>query len=194
MSKYKYIDAEKLKAEIQRRFKGLREEYERTASFRCDGGMDELDKLEQFIDSLQQEQPEADLDAEIEKMIYDPLYDIGGVAIKGATAYITVEDVADLARHFAEWGAIHLNARKEEYERLSHTLAIGFIRILDENRPDGKMNLSNSECTDIELAFKNQDWTKLARYVKKYTNQEDKPRTSEEESDDCGMACGCCGC
>lgn len=87
-----------------------------------------------------------------------------------------------------------LLTKETEYERLSHTLAIGFIRILDENRPDGKMNLSNGECTDIELAFKNQDWTKLAGYVKKYTNQEDKPRTSEEESDDCGMACGCCGC
>ena len=58
-----------------------------------------------------QEQSEADLDAEIERMIYDPFYDLDGVAIKGATAYITVEDVADLARHFYELG---LNARKEE--------------------------------------------------------------------------------
>lgn len=52
--------------------------------------------------------PEADLEAEIKRMIYEPFYDLNGVAIKGATAYITVEDVANIARHFAEWGAEHL--------------------------------------------------------------------------------------
>jgi len=59
-------------------------------------------------DAVVVEQPQADLEAEVKKWVYDPFYDLNGVAIKGATAYITVEDVATIARHFAEWGAEHL--------------------------------------------------------------------------------------
>ena len=103
----RFIDAEKLKAEIQRRFNELNEEYERTASFRCDGGMDELDKLDTFIDSLQQEQPEADLEQEYKKW-WD------SVKTKINIEHTMEWYMHEAARRFAEWGVIHHNARKEK--------------------------------------------------------------------------------
>lgn len=48
------------------------------------------------------------LEKEIERCVIEPYYDLNGVAVKGATAYLTVNDVADIARHFAQWGAEHL--------------------------------------------------------------------------------------
>lgn len=65
----------------------------------CDHGLRE---------PLESEKPNQDeLEKEIERCIIEPYYDLDGVAVKGATAYITVNDVADIARHFAEWGAEH---------------------------------------------------------------------------------------
>jgi len=49
-----------------------------------------------------------DLEEEIKRCVYEPFFDLDGVAVKGATHYLTVEDVADIARHFAQWGAEHL--------------------------------------------------------------------------------------
>ena len=46
--------------------------------------------------------------------------------------------------------------------------AITFWTYLDENRPEGKMCLSNGECADIEKAFIEHDWAKILRYAKKY--------------------------
>ena len=50
-----------------------------------------------------------------------------------------------------------------------HQLAIKFMNYLDENRPEGKMGLSNSECEDIDKAFKENDWEKIIRYANKYS-------------------------
>ena len=44
-----------------------------------------------------------DLEREIKHYVYDPYFDLNGVAVKGATDYLTVEDVADIAKHFAQW-------------------------------------------------------------------------------------------
>ena len=44
-----------------------------------------------------------DLETEVERCVYEPFFDLDGVAVKGATHYLTVEDVADIARHFAQW-------------------------------------------------------------------------------------------
>ena len=109
-----YIDAEELKQKIE----SLKKVYNNSNrvihgvsdAFRQDGRVAMCDDIISEIESLQQEQPNADLEAEVKEMIYDSFYDLGGVAIQGATKYITVEDVADLARHFAEWGTIHPNA------------------------------------------------------------------------------------
>lgn len=48
------------------------------------------------------------LEEEIQHQVYDCLFDLDGVAIKGTSAYASVDDVAYIARHFAQWGAEHL--------------------------------------------------------------------------------------
>ena len=57
---------------------------------------------------------------------------------------------------------------KEIYQAAKHDLAIKFMNYLDENRPEGKMSLSNGECEDIDKAFKENDWEKVMRYANKY--------------------------
>lgn len=59
----------------------------------------------------------------------------------------------------------------ESYNKIKRILANGFMDILDANRPQGKMCLSNGECMDIDDAFDKQDWDKLSRYVDKYSKQ-----------------------
>lgn len=58
--------------------------------------------------------------------------------------------------------------REEIYQSAKHDLAIKFMNYLDENRPEGKMNLSNGECEDIDKAFRENDWAKILRYIEKY--------------------------
>ncbi len=59
--------------------------------------------------------------------------------------------------------------REEIYHAAKHNLAIWFMNYLDENRPEGKMSLSNGECEDIDKAFKENDWAKIMRYIEKYS-------------------------
>lgn len=68
------------------------------------------------------------------------------------------------------------------YQATKHDLAIRFMNYLDENRPEGKMSLSNGECEDIDKAFKENDWTKIIQYAKKYLIQsEQKPAEWSED-------------
>ncbi len=98
----KYIDAENLKTKI----KGLQ----------CEQGFDtgEAERAYQsaikdilaIITSLQQEQPGVDLELELKKE-----------ATKFAQSkefWNEENPLLSTARHFAKWGAIHLNTRKEE--------------------------------------------------------------------------------
>jgi hypothetical protein len=67
-----------------------------------------LGKVRDFLNTLEvkevQEEPASkDLEREIKHYVYDPYFDLNGVAVKGATDYLTVEDVADIARHFVQW-------------------------------------------------------------------------------------------
>ena len=56
----------------------------------------------------EKEQPVCEgLEEEIKRCVYEPFFDLNGVAIKGSSSYISVEDVAEIARHFAQWGAKH---------------------------------------------------------------------------------------
>jgi len=47
---------------------------------------------------------EVDLEKHLKEDIEDVFFDLNGVAVKGATHYLTVEDVKDIAKHFFELG------------------------------------------------------------------------------------------
>ena len=94
----KHIDAEKLKKAIED--KGL------DCSFALK--MERLDTLA-LIDGLQQEQPEVDLEKELEKWRHDHFKGKRNGDYNGE--YLERESQLDLAHHFYELG---LNARKEE--------------------------------------------------------------------------------
>lgn len=100
----KYIDAEKLIAEIRK-----------LCSESCISEEDEYyeyakSEIIDIIDSLQQEQPEEDLEKALNGLD-NAFFDLDGIAVKGATYYLTVNDLKDIAHDFYELG---LNARKEE--------------------------------------------------------------------------------
>ena len=98
----KYIDADKLIAEIRE----LRSES-------CISESDEYYEIAKseiidIITSLQQEQPEVDLEKEITpSLVENMLCEFGVQSIEDVDS----ECLADIARHFYELG---LNARKEE--------------------------------------------------------------------------------
>lgn len=105
-----YIDKAALVAEIEK----LKEEYalcptrnnyeDGLKEGRLIGYKDALNKINTF------EVREVDLDKEL-KNLDDTLFDLDGVAVKGATSYLTVEDVKDIAKHFFE---LELKTRKGE--------------------------------------------------------------------------------
>lgn len=71
--------------------------------------------------------------------------------------------------------------KDEAFKLGKHQLAIKFMNYLDENRPEGKMSLSNGECEDIDKAFKENDWPKIMRYVEKYSPQPKQEWSEEDE-------------
>ena len=105
----KYIPVEKLIAEIERR-KESREDvrnaddgYYPESNFAIRDKED--DEILSIITSLQQEQQEG----ELEKEILDWIGDEGSCKNGKWTWY----ECNEMLRHFAEWGSIHLNARKK---------------------------------------------------------------------------------
>lgn len=59
----------------------------------------------------------------------------------------------------------------EDYNKIKRVLAIALMSFLDNNRPEGKMCLSNGECKNIEDAFTLGDWDMIFRYIEKYINR-----------------------
>ena len=58
---------------------------------------------------------EVDLEKYLKEDIEDVLFDLDGVAVKGATHYLTVEDIKDIAKHFFELGiSVSNKAQKGE--------------------------------------------------------------------------------
>ena len=57
--------------------------------------------------------------------------------------------------------------------------ALDFINYLDANRFEGKMNVSNAECKDIEEAFFSADWEKIYKYCNKYLQKPAEPSDTE---------------
>ena len=56
----------------------------------------------------------------------------------------------------------------EDYNKIKGVLAIALMNFLDNNRPEGKMCLSNGECKNIDDAFDLGDWDMIFRYIEKY--------------------------
>ena len=65
-------------------------------------------------------------------------------------------------------GMVRYFRADSDYIIVQKILAIAFMNLLDRERPEGKMCLSNMECADIEYAFKVGDWDKLFQYAEKY--------------------------
>jgi hypothetical protein len=107
MSNSTYIEMEDEKPDWwEERYKELKTKYDSLPTIRV-GSQSDIDRL---IAQDKQEQPEVDLEKALNSLD-DADFDLGGIAVKGATYYLTVEDLKDIARHFYELG---LNARKEE--------------------------------------------------------------------------------
>ena len=62
----------------------------------------ELNDILAFLDTL--EVKEVDLEKHLKEDIEDVYFDLNGVAVKGATYYLTVEDIKEIAKHFFELG------------------------------------------------------------------------------------------
>jgi len=93
------IDKDVLVAEIRKRLLPVirdkhYDEYE-------EGQDSERIAILSIIDTL--DVKEVDLEKELETLD-SLLYDLDGVAVKGTTSYLTVEDVKDIAKHFFELG------------------------------------------------------------------------------------------
>jgi len=109
-----YIDKSVLVAEIDRWIELLTNEKSQEGVSQIDklslgGRIAELQEVKVFLDTL--EVKEVDLEKHLKEDIEDLFFDLDGVAIKGATRYITVEDIKDIAKHFFELG---LKAQKGE--------------------------------------------------------------------------------
>lgn len=59
--------------------------------------------VDKFMDEVRGREPETDLEKELNSLD-DAYFDLDGIAVKGATYYLTVEDLKDIARHFYELG------------------------------------------------------------------------------------------
>lgn len=97
---------DQIRAEIDKLYGEYKDKFHQSGDQYHLGLIDGLDMAERVLDSLP-EQPVEGLEEEIKRMVYDVVYDLDGPAIKGTSEYLSVEDVAFIARHFAEWGARH---------------------------------------------------------------------------------------
>ena len=59
--------------------------------------------------------------------------------------------------------------------------ALSFINYLDAHRYEGKMDVSNGECEDIENAFNNAMWDRLHRYYCKYIEKQGEQKSFDYE-------------
>ncbi len=100
----KYIDAERLNAEIERLYNGEAPKHDQQCDF-DDGYFVGIDAISQLIDSLQQGPPEVDLEKEIKDTCRG--YRINDYHEQELGKH----DIENIARHFFNLG---LNARKEE--------------------------------------------------------------------------------
>ena len=96
----KYIDADKL---IERLEEMKQAEYENCGGVNSKTGA--LQEVQELITSLQQEQPDADLEEEIERIIKNE--------DRFMKFQVKEQLIKYVARHFAEWGATHLYKKEK---------------------------------------------------------------------------------
>ena len=104
------IDKSALAAELERM---LQNEYPCDNSEQETGYSCALYELQDFLGTLEVKEvgePSKDLEKHLKEDIEDVYFDLNGVAVKGATYYLTVEDIKEIAKHFFELG---LNTKGE---------------------------------------------------------------------------------
>lgn len=114
-----YIDKAAVVAEIEKlesRFQNRSDDEEYAEGYHYS-----LELVKRVLDTL--EVKKVNLEKEL-SILDNTLFDLDGVAVAGATHYLTVEDVKDIAKRFFELG---LNARKgnsmtalEKFKELPH--------------------------------------------------------------------------
>ena len=102
-----YISKSALLAEIER----LVNNYDKALDYEA-----ALEDVRNFLDTI--EVKEVDLEKHLKEDIEDVLFDLDGVAVKGATHYLTVEDIKDIAKHFFELG---LKAQHDNWKVVDNT-------------------------------------------------------------------------
>ena len=126
----------------------------------------EMQAMKKYIDYLRyQFQPKQEWSGEDEKMLTG-IIERGSVQVPPYTTALREEQIEWLMNRFK---SLHPQSHKEIYQAAKHDIALKFMNYLDENRPEGKMSLSNGECEDIDKAFKENDWAKILRYANKYS-------------------------
>lgn len=91
-----YIDKDILADEIKK----LKGKVNDESSY-CNGWQHALHMLEIELNTI--ETKDGELEKELERLD-NTLFDLDGVAVQGATYYLTVEDVKDIAKRFYEMG------------------------------------------------------------------------------------------
>lgn len=108
----KYIDAERLRAEIEKRKQVHFDDYfiKKSGNSADYGASNALANVISLIDSLQQEQSEVDLEKEVSKW-WDASFQEPDFKFRKHQAHIVSNnEIIKLAKHFYELG---INARKE---------------------------------------------------------------------------------
>ena len=103
-----FIDKSAIVAELETRYNECLKRAKIVNADYWNGCADAYRNMLVVFDTL--EVKEVDLEKQIE-ILDSTLYDLDGVAVKGATSYLTVEDIKDIAKHFFELG---LKAQKGE--------------------------------------------------------------------------------
>jgi len=107
-----YIPKSAVVAEIESLLDKGRYHEEYDCAYR-DGNNGALYALKSKLDTI--EVKEVSLEKHLKEDIEDTLFDLNGVAVIGATHYLTVDDVKEIAKHFFELGmAVSNEAQKGE--------------------------------------------------------------------------------
>ncbi len=106
----KYIDAERLNAEIDRLYDGEAPKHDQQCDF-DDGYFTGIGAISQVIDSLQQEQPGVDLEKEINE-IWNPRFNLGWD--EHSALSMNHEGFVHIARHFYELGKLNTTKEKNQ--------------------------------------------------------------------------------